>query len=121
MKQAPITAGPHSHGIFYEMFMGGVAYSFSERQERMGKHKRVAGEAIRRLLYGYIHRYVPTAHKLQLYADYRFASQRMEGGSRKGLMGKMSEPGHLKDTFVIGIQLEYRLNLLKIGPGVNFG
>lgn len=120
-KQAPITMGPGSHGIFYEMFMGGIAYTFSERQERMGKHKRVAGEAIRRILYGHIYREVPTCHKLLLYTDYRFSSDRMDGGSRKGLKGKMSEPGHLKDTMVIGVQLEYRLNLLKVGPGVNFG
>ena len=99
----------------------GVSYTFSVKREEVGAHKRTAGEAIRNLIYGYIHQYIKTTHKLMLFTDYRFSSLRQQGGSRKGLVGKEIMPGHLNERFVTGIQLEMRRSLLRAGPGINFG
>lgn len=119
-KNSPMQKGPQGFGVFYEQFQGGIAYTFSARRNDNGEIKRRAGEAIRRMVYGYIHQYVPTAHKVMLWADYRFGTDRMQGGSRRGLKGNLKEPGDLKDTIIIGVQMDIKVELLRAGPGVNF-
>ena len=88
-------------GHFYENVVIVVMYTFSARQEDIGTTKRLAGQVIRDIIYNAIRSYIPSAHYFRVNADYRFGSDRMQGGSRRGFRGNLKTPGHMKESLLV--------------------
>lgn len=106
--QQPINMTSHALGNFFETMVIVIMYTFTSRQGDMGATKRKAGQVIRDLVYNMIRSYIKGAHNFQVNADYRFGSERMQGGSRRGFRGNNKFPGHMKESLLIAVSFDLK-------------
>jgi hypothetical protein len=92
-----------------EMINVGILRTYSSLKPDFGAVGRVNGELIRRTIREWWKPYYSDgAIDVKVTMDYRFASERMTGGSRRGLIGTLKDVGHNKESFSMGVCVLHR-------------